>query len=141
MNLTPVARSPLLGLVLALVSTGCSFIFVRPPPRGPVRLIAGAVQDCTSSKVAPIFDTLGVVAEGARIGYAATAPNKVYDDPNQPLSREADIGLGIGFAALFLGSAIYGYSNTSRCARRQAEIDRASHPPLRRLAALQAVAP
>ncbi|HWA75638.1 MAG TPA: hypothetical protein VG937_25055 [Polyangiaceae bacterium] len=63
----------------------------------------------------PILDTLLTGFEVVRTGLAIGADSSTYSDPNQPLSREADIALGVGFTALFLGSAIYGYSATARC--------------------------
>jgi hypothetical protein len=133
MHIATVLRSRLTALTLAFASSGCSLIFVKPPPRAPLRPVDGSPTACTSSKLAPVLDTLGAGLEGVRIAYAATAPDSVYADPKQPLSRAADIGLGVGFAALFVGSAIYGYGNTARCARLKA--DTARQPSRQRLSA------
>jgi len=123
------------SLLLLSSSSGCSFIFVRTPPndgRIATRVRSG---DCTSSKLAPGFDTAFGALELVRTGMAASASNSVYDRPDAPLSREADIALGASFTALFLGSAIYGFVNTSRCSRLQQGDDQdpedASAPPSR----------
>lgn len=103
------------ALSLALSSTGCSFLFVTPPSSPEPGTISTGGEKCTTSKVAPVLDTIFTGLEAARIVYAAAAPDSVYSDPKQPLSRGADIALGVGFAALFLGSAVYGYVNTAKC--------------------------
>jgi hypothetical protein len=112
-----------MSLLLLSSSSGCSFIFVKtppsdPPPRGGVTSRV-APADCTSSRLAPGFDTAFGALQMVRTGMAATASDSVYDNPNAPLSREADIALGASFMALFVGSAIYGFVNTSRCSRLQ----------------------
>lgn len=104
---------------LVVSSTGCSFIFVKPPPSPEPGTTSAGPGRCTSSKVAPVLDTLFTGLEGARIVYAATAADSVYSDPKQPLSRGTDIALGVGFAALFLSSAVYGYINTAECSERR----------------------
>lgn len=107
------------SLLLLSSTSGCSFIFVRPPPSdGRLTARVGA-KDCTSSKLAPGFDTAFGALELVRTGMAAGADDSVYENPNAPLSREADIALGVGFTALFVSSAIYGFVNTSRCSRIQ----------------------
>ncbi|MES1186067.1 MAG: hypothetical protein ABUL60_19805 [Myxococcales bacterium] len=124
-----------MSLLLLSSTSGCSFIFVRTPPndgRIATRVRSG---DCTSSKLAPGFDTAFGALELVRTGMAASASNSVYDRPDAPLSREADIALGASFTALFLGSAIYGFINTSRCSRLQQgdeqDQEDASAPPSR----------
>jgi hypothetical protein len=109
------ATRALLGAVL-LASSGCSFTFVHPPSSSGSA--AGPRRACTSSKLAPVLDTIFTGAQVVRTAYALSASDSVYDDPTQPLSRGADVGLGVGFAALFLSSAVYGYVNTSECSKR-----------------------
>jgi hypothetical protein len=48
-----------------------------------------------------------------RTAAAVAAPDSTYS--NAPISREADIGLGLGFLALFGASAAYGYVVTGDC--------------------------
>ncbi|HET7545242.1 MAG TPA: hypothetical protein VFK05_35495 [Polyangiaceae bacterium] len=107
------------AIVLSMLGglPGCSFLFVQRPksaePTAPEAQYAPS--ECTSSKVAPAFDTVFAGLEAARTVYAATAPSSVYE--GAPISRGADIAFGLGFLALFGASAIYGYSVTSACAR------------------------
>jgi hypothetical protein len=103
--------------LFAMGNTGCSLLFVTPPRSHAG--VSASRDKCTSSKAPPVLDTIITGLQLARTVYAAAAPDSVYRDPKQPLSRGADIGLGLGFSALFLGSAIYGYGATSRCAERE----------------------
>lgn len=112
-----------MSLLFLSSTSGCSFIFVKtppsdPPPHGGVTSRV-APADCTTSRLAPGFDTAFATLQLVRTGMAAAASDNVYNDPNQPLSREADIALGVTFATLFLSSAIYGFVSTSRCSRLQ----------------------
>jgi hypothetical protein len=73
---------------------------------------------CTSSKAAPIIDTVLAGYEVVRTAAAVAASDRTYDD--LPISRGADIGLGLGFLALFGASAAYGYVVTSACSDAKA---------------------
>jgi hypothetical protein len=117
-----VLTSAIAIVTLLATSSGCSFIFVKTPPADG-RIVKARAGDCTSSRLAPGFDTAFGTLQLVRTAMAAAAPDRVYEDPNQPLSRGADIGLGVGFAALFVGSAVYGFVNTSRCSRLRANLD------------------
>jgi hypothetical protein len=68
---------------------------------------------CTSSKVAPAIDAALAGLEGVRTGIALSEDDSSYQ--NSPISRNTDIGLGVGFAALFLASSIYGFYETGEC--------------------------
>jgi hypothetical protein len=105
-------------------SCGCSFIFVRGPPSEPKHR---RVIDCTTSQVAPILDSVFGGLEGVRIGIAAAASDSAYQ--NALISRDADIGLGIGFAALFVGSAVYGFVETGRCSDLKEKFESAEDEP------------
>ncbi len=74
----------------------------------------------------PVLDTIFTGLEVARVVYAASADDSVYENPNQPLSRGTDVALGLGFTALFLGSSLYGYTATRNCRKYQEENDHAS---------------
>lgn len=100
-------------------STGCSFIFVRPAPNDGRIVRHNRAARCTSSALDGTFAALQL----ARTALAASADDSVYTDPKQPLSRGADIALGVGFTALFLSSAIYGGVKTSECSRIKQSID------------------
>ena len=116
---------------LLATTPGCSFLFVKTPPDdgGSIVQQRARAGDCTSSKIAPGFDTAFGTLQVIRTGMAAAAPDSVYEDPNQPLSRGADIALGVGFAALFISSAVYGFSNTSRCSKLNADSDSEAATP------------
>src|SRR5690348_710828 len=97
----------LLGSVGLLAGTsGCSFIFVKTPP-SPGSPEFNRPSECTSSPLAPLIDTAIGGFEVVRTVMAANADPSVYRDPKQPLSRDADIGFGVGLSALFLGSALH----------------------------------
>lgn len=109
----------LLGaLLLGAVGTlpGCSFLFTTAPKRAesPTEF---ASNKCTTSKAAPIVDTVIAGLQGVRTVYAATTDKSTYT--NAPISREADIAIGLGFFALYGASAIYGYYVTGQCTARR----------------------
>lgn len=99
----------------ALACSGCSLIFVKSPPNYVARPTPHPNADCTTSRAAPIIDGLIGGYEVFRTAYALQASEGDYY--GSPISREADILLGLGFTALFVGSAIHGGVSTSRCHR------------------------
>jgi hypothetical protein len=101
------------GLGLLVSASGCSLLFVTPPPADG--RIVQRKGKCTRGVAAPIVDSLVGGLQVARTALAAAADDKVYADPKQPLSRGADIGIGVGLTALFVGSAAYGFINTAEC--------------------------
>ena len=105
----------LVGLVALPALTGCSFLFVTPPPSNTGSLSGPRPGQCTSSVLAPVVDSVIGGLQVARTAVAASADEAVYSDPNQLLSREADIALGVAFTTLFLASAGYGFYETSQC--------------------------
>jgi hypothetical protein len=103
-----------LGCLALFASTsGCSLVFVTPPPEDGrmLRKTAG----CTSSVAAPVVDSLIGAFQVVRTGLAVAADDSAYADPKQPLTRDADIGIGLGLTALFVGSAAYGFVHTAEC--------------------------
>ena len=68
--------------------------------------------------MAPVIDGLLTGYEIFRTVYAAQASEQDYQ--GSPISREADVLLGLAFTGLFLGSTIYGGITTSRCKRLKA---------------------
>ena len=102
-------------VALSLHASGCSFVFVTPPPAHVSQPVPHPQVDCTSSRVAPVLDGILTGYELLRVGYAAQASSGDYS--RSPIGRDADIALGAGFAALFLTSTIYGIVNTSACQR------------------------
>lgn len=96
------------SLALALSSTGCSLLFVNTaaPP---------APRDCTSSRLAPVVDSVLAGYQTLRTGAALSADDELYKRYGVP--READVAVGATLTALFLGSAVYGYIKTAECGR------------------------
>ena len=111
-------------------SSGCSLIFVKTPANDGSVSSRSSGGDCTSSRLAPALDTVVGALQLVRTGMAASASDSVYENPDAPLSREADIALGAGFMALFVGSAIYGFAHTNQCSRlkHSTEADRVTPP-------------
>jgi hypothetical protein len=111
-----------LVMVMATWLTGCSFAFVHGPP--PRHREMPAFR-CTASPALPIVDT--VIGGGqvlSALVYAAISEqawNDAYNG-NPPFDRSVAVAVNAVTAALFFGSAIYGYSTTSDCrvARNQA---------------------
>ncbi len=92
------------AVFLTLVAaSGCSWIFVKPPPPQDVWPRVGWAE-CSDSKVAPVLDT--IFAASGVIGAVQTS------DSTARLSSL----LGAGLWGL---SAWYGYSNTAKCAEFQ----------------------
>ena len=116
-SVSPVLRAVLVGVSCVscvLCLPGCSWLFVEAPraqvaPSQPVT--------CTRSKAAPIIDSVVTGLQTVRVVYALSQSEADYDD--FPISRGADIGLGLGFTALFAASAVYGFSTTATCAAAQ----------------------
>jgi hypothetical protein len=109
---------------LLVTSPGCSFLFVRTAPSPDGGIVSRSQPgECTSSRLAPGFDTGIGAFQLVRTGMAVAADDSVYDDPDQLLSREADIAIGASLAALFVGSAVYGFVHTGRCSALRAATD------------------
>ena len=117
--------SVVVSAVVALACSSCSFIFVHPPHHADEQL-TGVPGRCTSSPIAPIADAAITTFQLVRTSVAVSNDERSYQ--NAPISRNADIGFGVGFATLFLASTIYGFYETGQChAHRVAPAD-ASEP-------------
>ena len=92
---------------------GCSFLFVSPPPKGAGEFASFEPVKCTTSKAAPVVDTVIAGLEAVRTGIALAASDSDYN--GVPISRGTDIGLGLGLFALYGASAAYGYVVTGNC--------------------------
>jgi hypothetical protein len=100
----------LIVFVVLFVLGGCSFVFTHGPPADhPKR----KVFDCSTSQAAPIIDAAIAGFQTFRVIYATTQDDSDYQD--FPISRGADIGVGIGLTALFFVSSLYGYATISDC--------------------------
>jgi hypothetical protein len=102
-------------VALGLASSGCSFCFVTPPPVRHSQPVARPEADCSTSVAAPVIDGLITGYQVFRTGYAFQASDSDYR--GAPISRGADIGIGLGMTALFLASTIYGGVNVAHCKR------------------------
>jgi len=109
------ARLRLLVACTVVLSSGCSVSFMNSAPADAARGHARPHFDCTSSYAAPIVDSALATYQLVGVGYAATLDDSAYD--NYPISRRADMAIGAGFAALFVGSAVYGYLSAAHCRR------------------------
>jgi hypothetical protein len=94
-------------LLLALLP-GCSLLFVEGPPPGHQRL---RYFDCTSSRLAPIVDTVFSAVYG--LGGVVQAADMADADVGGDVVPAVLVPLGL--AALFGVSAAHGYATTSEC--------------------------
>lgn len=108
-------RSRISLLLLAGASGGCSALWLTPPPSGPAPSEARPHVDCTTSYLWPIVDSALATYQLAGVAYVATLDDSRFR--NYPISRRTDMALGAGFAAAFVGSAVYGYVSLARCRR------------------------
>ena len=102
---------PGLGLAAAFACNGCSYAFMRPAPAHPEQL---EWVDCTSSRVAPVADSVGVV-EGIAMALAieVLASGLGADD----ISAEARVMqvASLGVSGVYLASAIHGFGSAEEC--------------------------
>lgn len=112
-SLLPRIGSIVVAASLTCSLSGCSYLFVsgpgdwspeRPPQQKP---------DCTTTPVMPLIDGIITGIQGVRTILAISLDDRDYVD--SPLSREADIGLGLGLGVLFLASTITGANRISDC--------------------------
>lgn len=116
MRLAPTLRALLASAASLTLLPGCSLFFVQSPPtpRLPDQPVA-----CTTSNAAPIVDSVVAGLQLVRVGYAISQKESDYED--FPISRGADIGIGVGLLAVFAASAAYGFGVTGSCASAQHE--------------------
>jgi hypothetical protein len=112
-------RRPAVRLALLLTISGswsgCSWLFVKPLPD---RYERGDSADCTDSVTAPVIDTLFTLTNVGSAVYVAGQDNVT--------NKGAAVTAGLAVGALWLSSAIYGYSHTSEC--REAKDDTEYRP-------------
>lgn len=115
----PVAPgSVALALAALCLTSACSWIFVQPPREDRGR---GEYDDCTTSRAAPVIDTLFTLADVGSSIYVGTQSNAT--------NKGAAIALDLGLATLWALSAGYGYSNTSACEEAIERSERSYYPP------------
>ncbi len=126
-------------LVVVALMSGCSFLMVRPSPRQSTRVDKGSLAtikghgaeadalEC-GSYATPAQDLLGIPL-GLLVGAVVALEGGAFDGErckDQPDSCREDvrrsafvgIGGGIGVAALFLTSSIYGFAENRVCRDR-----------------------
>jgi hypothetical protein len=100
------------------LASGCSWIFVQPPPPDYGR---GRDLDCTTNRAAPVIDTIFTITNVISALYVA--------GQNNVTNKGASVGLGLSVAALWGMSAGYGYSNTSQCEEAKASMSGRYYSP------------
>ena len=113
-------------LIWGLANSGCSFLFVTPPP---ARAEQASERDaeCTTGPVAPVVDGLIAGYHMVHGAYATRASEHTF--VTTPISREADVVWDVGMTSLFLASAIYGGVYVSQCRDFKERFQPASPPP------------
>lgn len=107
---------PRLGwLAAALSLSGCSFVFVEGPPADHE---TRATFGCSASYVSPILDT---VYAGLQALAIATAQGAADDATAERLSSE-EMAVQVGFGAVAVASAIYGFSTVGTCQQARAAL-------------------
>jgi hypothetical protein len=97
-------------LLMATIGTGgCSWIFVNAPPNNHESL---PYFDCTSSNAAPVLDTIWGALNAIGAISAAATPDEKW---NYATSKSSTMIVGLLWTAVMIPSAIYGYSNVSKC--------------------------
>jgi hypothetical protein len=113
---------------LAIVTSGCSFLFVSGPPANHQQV---PYFDCSTSNWAPIVDTVVAALQVANVVVAAKDSDQQWHDMycqpndttcNAPFSRGAAVPAYIGFAALAGASLFYGYTRVARCKSAKDEL-------------------
>jgi hypothetical protein len=101
-------------------SGGCSPLFVEAPPTEHARL---RYFDCTSSRAAPILDTVFASLYGIS-GVMIATDSSAYHDRTLVASLAFALAAGLGV------SAVHGFSTTSECREAKAELlERSAREP------------
>lgn len=116
MRVREMQASTLKGAILALCVclSGCSLLFVKAVPPKTERARPHHVE-CTSGKAAPVLDTVLGTLEG--IGTVVAVGRSDDDYADAAYDRSTAVALGLVFTTMWVTSAAYGYTMTSRCAR------------------------
>lgn len=119
--------------IVALLTTGCSFIGVRGPPAKPRR----GPLTCTTSKALPVVDGVGVVFGIGMLGLGVVVSNLQTDSVGARTAGGRIILLGTVASLAYLLSMASGMSNVSAC-RDAKDADRAEAQKLTNTAAAAA---
>jgi len=88
---------------------------MTPPPSRPAPDLARPHVDCTASYLAPIVDSVFSAYQLAGVAYVSTLDDSRFS--RYPITRQEDMAVGGALAAVFTGSAIYGFVSAARCRR------------------------
>lgn len=100
-----------LQVPVLITLTGCSFLFVTAPDKELSRRPID--QDCTTTKAAPIIDT--VFASLLLIGFSGRLAADAYFADNADESAGAAFFVDLASLGILTGSSIYGYATTASC--------------------------
>jgi hypothetical protein len=96
-------------------AAGCSFIFTAAPTerdRSPNRPLEQRVS-CSTHYAPPLLD---VLLTGVQVVSTVIAVRRSDADyRGAPISRDADVGIGVAVTGLALSSAIYGFRAVGEC--------------------------
>jgi hypothetical protein len=107
----------------ALAAAGCSWIFVdAAPPNSP----PGQPVPCSTSAVAPVFDTVFAIGSGVGVIYDVAVINSNSFDQQTKDVAKISIGVNVVFAIIYTWSAAWGYPTVKHCQElnQNAEIER-----------------
>jgi hypothetical protein len=108
-----------LGIVALAGTSGCSWIFVQPLPAE--HGYRDGYQSCTTSRVAPAFDTIFTLTNLASALYVASE--------NNVSNKGEAVTLGVSVAVIWALSAGYGFSHTAECEAAQEDAEGGYRPP------------
>lgn len=110
-----------LTLVIAIACGGCSFVFLRSPRLTPAQSTGesrtpAAEVECTSSRLAPIADTVGAVVLLAVSALAALCPGDPDYEGGAPRPTcNAHLTAAIAGTVAYTASSAYGFVTASGC--------------------------
>src|SRR5205823_1255722 len=100
-------RATMKRVAIALLVSGCSFVFVQGPPANYQHM-----EDfhCTSSEVAPMLDVVFAGLHALDLSLVGSNQFRLDDS-----TKSAVIGIDLALIAVHVASAIYGFVKTSDC--------------------------
>ena len=120
-------------LVLGILGSqlaGCSFLFSKGPKSDSD--YGTHPGDC-SGYALPVLDTVWAGLNGIGAMTAASTSQVEWDSKKEYASRSTTIAVGLLWLGIYGASAIYGYSNASKCSEAMADTeDRPRYLPLPR---------
>jgi hypothetical protein len=114
------------SLAVLIGSGGCSWAFMSKPPK--TVLAPNFPVDCTSSRAAPVLDSICsgyFIANAAVLAGSKTCSDNIFDPDNANCvdadTKSAGTVLSVGLAAICGVAAFNGYKSASRCAALKAQ--------------------